>query len=134
MSKGQKTKYNSVLLIDDNEIDNYINERVILSNDFAKEVIVYSSGEEALEFLRSGDYTPDIIFLDLSMPIMDGFVFLQQYEELLKNKSALKEKTKIIVLSSSINPEDIDRVSVNPYVYKYINKPLSSDYLNAINY
>jgi CheY-like chemotaxis protein len=65
---------------------------------------------------------------------MDGFAFLSAYDKLTEGYPELKQKAKIIVLSSSINPEDIDRASVNPYVYKYLNKPLSADYLAAINF
>jgi CheY-like chemotaxis protein len=128
-------KYNTVLLIDDNEIDNFINERMIISNDFAENIIVKTSSSSALDYLKDRkNPIPDIIFLDLNMPIMDGFAFLSAYDKLTEGYPELKQKAKIIVLSSSINPEDIDRASVNPYVYKYLNKPLSADYLAAINF
>jgi CheY-like chemotaxis protein len=127
-------KFDSVLLVDDNDIDNFINERMITTNSFSPKVIVKNSGESALQFLRdnaANEDLPRVIFLDLNMPVMDGFAFLDEYEKLPEN---VKTRTKIIVLSSSISPEDINRASTNPYVVKYVNKPLNERYLEAINF
>ncbi|MBT8194812.1 MAG: response regulator [Bacteroidia bacterium] len=136
MSKKEddSSKYPRVLLVDDNEIDNFINERMILSTKFAGEVIVKNSADTAMSFLKQheGDETnlPDVIFLDLNMPVKDGFAFLEEYDAVT---DTIKNKCKVIVLSSSISPEDINKASTNPYVFKYINKPLSEKYLDAIN-
>ena len=65
----------------------------------------------------------------LAIPIKDGFVFLNDFEAL---SDTAKQKCKIVVLSSSISPEDINKASTNPYVIKYVNKPLSEKYLEAI--
>jgi CheY-like chemotaxis protein len=122
----------TALLVDDNEIDNFINERIIQTSGFAEQVIIKNSTDSALEFLRSGpgeaDF-PEVIFLDLNMPGKDGFVFLQEFDTL---PAGVKEKTRVVVLSSSISPDDISKASTNPYVLKYINKPLSEKYLEAI--
>jgi CheY-like chemotaxis protein len=127
-------RYKSVLLVDDNEIDNFINERIINSSGFAEEVIVKNSSDAAIDYLKEQENKPDslpgIVFLDLNMPVKDGFVFLQDFEKL---NGGIKEKCKVIVLSSSISPDDINRASTNPYVLKYINKPLSEKYLEAVN-
>lgn len=127
-------KYPKVLLVDDNEIDNFINERMILSTKFAGEVIVKNSADNAMSYLKENaqndENLPDVIFLDLNMPVKDGFAFLEEYDGV---ESAIKSKCKVIVLSSSISPEDINKASTNPYVFKYINKPLSEKYLDAIN-
>lgn len=127
------SRYRKVLLIDDNEIDNFINERMITSSGFSAEVIVKNSADAALDFLKTlsenQDY-PEIIFLDLNMPIKDGFAFLVEYEQIA---DAIKNYSKIIVLSSSISPEDINMASTNTHVFKYVNKPLSEKYLDAIN-
>ena len=132
--KEDSYKFDSVLLIDDNDIDNFINERMITTNQFSPKVIVKNSGELALQFLRDNadsENLPKVIFLDLNMPVMDGFAFLDEYEKLPDN---IKSNMKIIVLSSSISPEDINRASTNPYVVKYVNKPLNEKYLSAINF
>jgi hypothetical protein len=64
------------------------------------------------------------------MPGKDGFAFLTDFENL---SATAKGKCKIVVLSSSISPDDINKASTNPYVFKYVNKPLSEKYLEAIN-
>jgi CheY-like chemotaxis protein len=126
-------KFKNVLLIDDNEIDNFINERIITSSKFADQVTVKNSADGALAFLRTiaadSPDMPELIFLDLNMPVKDGFGFLQDFANL---DDHMKNKIKVIVLSSSISPDDINKASTNPYVFKYINKPLSEKYLDAI--
>ena len=126
-------RYKYSLLIDDNEIDNFINERMITSSGFSEKVIVKNSSDAAIQFLKEHENDeialPEVIFLDLNMPVKDGFVFLNDFESLA---DAAKKKCKIVVLSSSISPEDINKASTNPYVIKYVNKPLSEKYLEAI--
>ncbi|MFZ9943072.1 MAG: response regulator [Bacteroidia bacterium] len=126
-------RFEHVLLVDDNEIDNFINERIIVSSGFSANVVVKFSADAALDYLReasaSAEQVPDVIFLDLNMPVKDGFGFLNDFAQL---NDTVKSKARVIVLSSSISPDDINRASVNPHVYKYLNKPLSEKYLEAI--
>ncbi len=126
-------KFRNVLLVDDNEIDNFINERIISSSAFCDHITVKNSADGALNYLkeieRSEDKIPEIIFLDLNMPVKDGFGFLEEFGQL---NDSIRKKSKVIVLSSSISPEDINKASTNPYVFKYLNKPLSEKYLEAI--
>ncbi|MEY3342999.1 MAG: hypothetical protein RL090_683 [Bacteroidota bacterium] len=126
-------RFEQVLLVDDNEIDNFINERIISSSGFSANVTVKFSADAALEYLKEvandPSRIPDVIFLDLNMPVKDGFGFLEDYNNI---DDAVKAKAKVIVLSSSISPDDINRASVNPHVYKYLNKPLSEKYLDSI--
>ncbi len=134
-TSGESFKFERVLLIDDNDIDNFINERMITTNHFSREVIVKSSADAALQYLKSNESNqnalPQLIFLDLNMPVMDGFGFLAEFEKL---PDTIRQDVKVIVLSSSISPEDINRASTNPFVVKYVNKPLSEKYLDAINF
>jgi CheY-like chemotaxis protein len=130
--KTEQSRYNKVLLIDDNEIDNFINERMITSSHFSNIVDVKNSADSALDYLRGlneKSEIPEIIFLDLNMPVKDGFAFLSEYEEL---PEFIRNVSRIVVLSSSISPDDISRASTNPHVFKYVNKPLSEKYLEAI--
>lgn len=126
------------MLVDDDGIDNFINEKMITTSFFSNKVLVFNSVKDALDYLVKNhdqeDLIPNIIFLDLNMPLQNGFDFLDAYEGLAKSMPLLDKKCKIMVLSSSVSPNDIDRVSLNPRVYKYLNKPLTDQYLGAINY
>jgi CheY-like chemotaxis protein len=72
---------------------------------------------------------PEVIFLDIDMPLMDGFQFLDEFEKLGSNT---KEKCKIVMLTSSINPQDVNKSKNYLYVKKYINKPLSQENLENL--
>jgi len=126
-------QYKSVMLVDDNEIDNIINEKIIEANSFAEKILVFQTGQEALEYLKDNQDKetdlPEIVFLDINMPIMDGFQFLEDFEQF---SEMVLDKCKIIMLSSSISPKDIDRAASSRYVKKYLNKPLNARYLEAI--
>src|SRR6478735_2255287 len=122
-----------VMLVDDNDTDNFIHKRVIELTGFANKIIVKNSGKSALEFLQANQSTlenlPDIIFLDINMPIVDGFVFLFEYENF---PDELKQKCKVVILSSSDNKRDIDRIVDNEYVINFITKPLSEEALSDL--
>jgi CheY-like chemotaxis protein len=122
-----------VMLVDDNDTDNFISKRIIEITKFARRVVVKSSGRSALDYLiahqSSPEDLPNIIFLDINMPIVDGFVFLYEFDtfnELVKNKC------KIIILSSSDNKRDIDKIVNNNHVIKFITKPLTEVALDEI--
>jgi CheY-like chemotaxis protein len=121
------------MLVDDNEIDNIINEKIIEANSFADQVLVFQTGQEALDYLKENQESepdlPEIVFLDINMPIMDGFQFLEDFEQF---SETVRNKCRIIMLSSSISPKDIDRAASSRYVKKYLNKPLNARYLEAI--
>ncbi|GAL82882.1 MAG: response regulator [Sporocytophaga sp.] len=129
----KEVQVNSVMLVDDNDTDNFIHKRVIELTGFAKNIIVKNSGKSALEFLESNksnlDALPDLIFLDINMPIVDGFVFLFEYENF---PDPVKDKCKIVILSSSDSKRDIDRIVDNEYVINFITKPLSEEALDDL--
>jgi CheY-like chemotaxis protein len=122
-----------VLLIDDNEIDSYIAKHMITKNRRPQKINVKSSAIEALEFLvtleHKGEEFPDYIFLDIQMPEMDGFEFLDEFSKFPKE---LIDHCKVIMLSSSDYQQDIDRSFQFPFVKKFITKPLSFDLLKDL--
>jgi response regulator RpfG family c-di-GMP phosphodiesterase len=122
-----------VMLVDDNDTDNFISRRIIEITKFATKVVIKNSGKSALEYLDENknlqENLPDLIFLDINMPIVDGFVFLYEFENF---PETVRDKCKIIILSSSDNKKDIDKIVNNDYVIKFITKPLSEKSLEAI--
>lgn len=124
------------MLIDDNEIDNLINQKMIEASGITNNVYIHTGAKSAIEFLRNlekldalaNEILPDIIFLDIDMPLMDGFQFLDEFETL---SAKTKAKCRIVMLTSSINPQDMDKSIGYSYVKSYLNKPLSHE--NLIN-
>ncbi len=121
----KKGKFKQALLIDDNLIDNLINKKILEKNEIVENIKVYQSAIEAIDFLKDHladkEEFPDFILLDIRMPEMDGFGFLEEFEKL---DTQLKEETSIFVLSSSLDPADNRRMKANKRVVKFIRKPL----------
>src|SRR5688500_17192466 len=131
-----KTNHNAmkknILLVDDDKIFNFLSEKTITSLGLANEISFASNGQQALEILelyKSGKMQmPDIIFLDLDMPIMNGYEFLSEFAKIdLPNKSAIT----IVVLTSSADPRDLIRTKEMGIKY-YYNKPLSRDEIKKL--
>ncbi|HTD39254.1 MAG TPA: response regulator [Mucilaginibacter sp.] len=123
------SNYKTCLLIDDNYIDNFVTRKILESGDFAEKVIVSQSASEAIGSLRSGDVKPDVIFLDIRMPMMGGFEFLQEYDKLdIENKQSIK----IFMLSSSLDPSDLKKSTNNKYITSFVHKPLTQKTLDDI--
>lgn len=126
-------QFKCVMLVDDNDTDNFISRRIIELTHFAQHVEVKNSGKSALEYIaehqNDPDKLPEIIFLDINMPIVDGYVFLYEFETF---PPLVKEKCKVVILSSSDNKRDIDKLINNDRVIKYITKPLTEQELEEI--
>lgn len=111
------------VLIDDSDIDLFIQRRFLEVYNFSQQLVLYRSAEEALNWLKmlNGEAPPDVIFLDLNMPDVDGFSFLENFDTLPDN---VKEKAKIVVLTSSNNKKDKEQAFANKNVIQFITKPL----------
>jgi CheY-like chemotaxis protein len=133
--KKPKSKYETAMLIDDSEIDNFINLKMLEGCNFAERIYIHTNGKSAIEVLknveRMGEKSlfPDIIFLDLNMPIMDGYQFADEFEKI---SLTIRNKTKIIILTTSLNPSDMERANKYKQIVKYINKPLTCELLQLL--
>jgi CheY-like chemotaxis protein len=121
------------MLIDDSEIDLFIHRRFRDLCHFSKELISCKSAESALTLLKNseGDTPPDIIFLDLNMPVMDGFSFLGQFMQL---PAKVRNHTRIVVLTSSNSATDRQQVFLYKNVIEMITKPLKQSDIETLRF
>jgi len=118
-------KVDNVCIIDDDPIFVYGTKVLLNSNrNFCSNILVYENGQEALDVLQNTLNTnefPDVIFLDLNMPVMDGWEFLDEFCKL----PIVDANTNIYILSSSVNPLDIEKSKKYSLVKDFISKPLT---------
>jgi CheY-like chemotaxis protein len=120
----------SVCIVDDDDIYQFTMVKTLKSLKLTDDIMVFSDGEEALNFmldnLHNDQELPDIIFLDIDMPIMDGFQFMEEY---VKIKPKLGKKITIYMVSSSVDPVDIERARKISEITDYIVKPITQHQL-----
>ncbi|WP_111707096.1 response regulator [Lutibacter citreus] len=128
-----KKKLNCILLIDDDDAINFIHDWVINKVDCAEKVEMAENGIEALKYLEStseGKHPqPDLIFLDINMPGMNGWEFLEEYHKLDESK---KGKIVLVMLTSSLNPDDLTKSKNIIEVSGFQNKPLTVELMQGI--
>ncbi len=121
------------MLVDDNRDDNYYHERIIKKSNAANKVVIKESGLEALHYLKSAGGTenprPDLIFLDINMPGMNGWEFLEEFRKLDKN---LQSKMVVIMLTTSVNPEDEAMAMTYDLLADFKTKPLTKEMLEDV--
>ena len=111
------------ILIDDSDIDLFIQRRFLEVYHFSDTLVLYNSAEEALGWLKEmkGEAAPDVIFLDLNMPEIDGFSFLNDFKKLPQE---VLDKCKIVVLTSSNSAKDREQAFSFDNVIQFITKPI----------
>lgn len=133
-----ESKLNCILLVDDDEPTNFLNMEVIREIDCANHIQIAETGDEALDYLTSaGKFTinvgvhpqPNLIFLDINMPGMDGWEFLERFRVLHVEK---QDDIKIVMLTTSLNPDDEHKARATDEITDFITKPLTKEVLLAI--
>ncbi|MBD0256864.1 MAG: response regulator [Cytophagales bacterium] len=123
---------NTVMLIDDDPVSNKISQLFMRKHQWSAQVITFEDGQLALQALQTGSgpqAVPDVILLDVGMPVYDGWDFLEEYEKLPPERTG---RSLLYMLSSSINPPDIQKAAHYRTVKAYLTKPLTLQTLEQI--
>jgi CheY-like chemotaxis protein len=132
-----KAKLNCILVIDDDEPTNFFTRMILEESGCVNHIRIVQSGREALEYLAKNETgnpdpdfpSPDLIFLDINMPAMDGWEFLEEYKKLNKDHKA---KTITVMLTTSLFPEDKTRAKEIPEISGFENKPITIEKIEKI--
>lgn len=135
-----KYQYQYVMLLDDNELDNFINQKILETHHFARKIYTSTSGKSALEFLNNllllddldegkDSIFPEMIFIDINMPIMDGMQFIAALNKLTQPKL---KKCKLVILTSSMFDDDKYKAKQLREDIAFLKKPLSETQLNQL--
>lgn len=128
------SSFSKVLIIDDDPIHNMVSSKLIEKAGFADKTDKVLSGKLALEYLNRNakeNTLPELIFLDINMPLMDGWEFLEHFNEI---RNGFGKDIHVLMLTSSISPGDIEKSKEHPLVFEFVTKPLSIDKLNDIKH
>jgi response regulator RpfG family c-di-GMP phosphodiesterase len=122
-------KFSTVMIIDDSEMDTFLNKMILETMNYSERIITYTNPKQALNYFRSLNQDskndiPDVIFLDINMPIMSGFDFLEEFK---KFPNELTCNVKFYVISSSEDPEDLEKIRGYNNIIKYLYKPLNKE-------
>jgi CheY-like chemotaxis protein len=128
MTSNSTTQY---LIIDDNHIDQLVTKKLLSVKLNATQIQVVNNGKEGIQWLKANEHSnlPMIILLDIKMPEMNGFEFMETF---IKLDDKVKKRAKIFMLSSTLDPEDIARATNFEHVNSLLEKPLSIDALKRL--
>lgn len=119
----------TAFVIDDNDVDLFVQKRFMEINHFAHEIVTFNSAGRALEAIQSlPDAPPEVIFLDLNMPAISGFDFLEQ----LNSQGSVSHDLKVVILTSSNSQTDYERALTYKHVVGFISKPLTVQWLKEV--
>jgi CheY-like chemotaxis protein len=123
----------NLMLVDDDEIFVYLTKKTISQTSLVERIKEFDNGQDALDFLKHNrenpDRLPEVILLDLNMPIMDGWQFLEEFSAL---KPPIKNRVRIYICTSSISPDDASRAKTMSEVTDFIIKPFTKDKLTEM--
>jgi CheY-like chemotaxis protein len=131
--------YSKILFVDDDPITLMLCKKVIERAEFSREIVTANNGEDAIKYfdnLKSKIDTddtivlPELMFLDLNMPVMGGWEFLDAFSN--ENYHAIFPNLKVIVLSSTIDPKDIEKSKSYSMVIDFLSKPITKEILKSI--
>lgn len=131
--------FEKILCVDDDPITLMLYKKVIANANFSKEIDSAQNGEQALLYFENlkteieqnkDTEIPKLIFLDLNMPVLNGWEFLDLFT--IKEYSSIFPETKIIVMSSTIDPLDIEKSKTYPMVVNFLSKPITKEMLNNL--
>jgi CheY-like chemotaxis protein len=126
------------MIVDDDEPTNFFNQMIVEKSGCTDHIMVAQSGQEALEYLANSSHTtegdnsfpsPSLIFLDINMPAMNGWEFLEKYRKLSKEQKA---HIVVVMLTTSLFPEDLVKASEMPEISSFENKPLTPEKLDRV--
>jgi len=123
--------YKNIMVIDDSPFDRLIAKKIIEHAGLAGNIILANSAFEAIDYFKSENDAsgiPEIIFLDISMPDIDGFGFLKKFESF---PTDIRQKCKIVMLSSTVDPTELEKARKSHHVNGFISKPLTPEKLSA---
>lgn len=121
----------SVLLIDDRSLDNFVSKKIIEKFEFARKIEAETCGQRALDLLQNLEFhlIPELILLDINMPRMNGMQFIEAFKQLT---CQIQQQCKIVVQSASFYSPEINQVTRENCVLGFVSKPLSLDNLKLI--
>lgn len=135
--KSPDYSFSKAMLIDDSDMDNFINQRVLEASFFAEKIYTFTNGLSAIEFLENlyvnkdcvEEMIPDVIFVDLNMPLVNGFQFIEKFFEL----PDIFRSCKIVILTSSVNPNDKATAAALNKDIIFLHKPLHEEAIKHLN-
>jgi CheY-like chemotaxis protein len=118
----------NIILVEDDEIMVYLTKRLVAKTNLVNLSQVFSNGKDIIDYLKENcnnpELLPEIILLDLFMPVMDGWEFLEEYSKI---KPILTKEISIYVITSSVSASDFDKAKSNKYVADYVVKPMNNE-------
>ena len=127
LSKDKKPPF--VMIVDDSDIDLYLNQKIIEMYSKGFKILTFTEASKALAYFKNNTEIPDILLLDINMPLMNGFEFLDEFKLLPQE---IKNKCSVYLLSSSLNPNDKTKAEQNNYVKTFFEKPLNQKTIQRI--